>query len=51
MLKVFILVAITNVYYGQTVSFQEFNSLEQCQKNADYLKTIESIKQAYCTSK
>ena len=51
MIKVYILVVLTHVYSGKTVSFQEFNSLKQCQANADYLNTRLHVNRAYCTEK
>jgi hypothetical protein len=54
-MKVFILVviSITGAYggVGQSVAFQEFNSLESCQKNAKYINGRVATAIAYCTEK
>ena len=51
MLKVFILVVVTHVYGGETISFQEFSSLKSCQSNANYIKQFGDVTKAYCTEK
>lgn len=51
MLKVFVLVVISGYDSGRSVSFQEFNSYENCNKNAIYLQNLNNISVAYCTDK
>lgn len=36
---------------GGPITFQEFNSLESCQANANYIKKKLSTDLAYCTEK
>jgi hypothetical protein len=51
MIKAFVLVVIYNAPYGHAVSFQEFNTLKQCETNAEYLKNNYVIRSAYYTGK
>jgi hypothetical protein len=48
---IYILVVITHVFGGNNIFFQEFYSLNQCEKNAEYLYQQPGVKQAYCTKK
>ena len=52
MLNVFILVVLTvSASGGGVVTFQEFNSLKNCEANANYLNSKFYVRKAYCTNK
>lgn len=54
---IYILVVVSLMQGGVNVTFQEFYSLQECEKNATYIKKLtiykyhERIKDAYCTKK
>lgn len=51
MTTIYILTVITYVHNGSTVSFQEFNSLEQCMYVREFLNKQDRILQAQCFKK
>jgi hypothetical protein len=51
-MNVFILVVLTHVYNGQNLTFQEFNSLEQCKYTLSLINTKANyIDAAFCVKK
>lgn len=51
MLSIFVLVVSSHVYGGTQVTFQEFNSLRQCEHVAAYVKKEYNINYAVCFAK
>jgi len=51
MIETFILIVITHVYSGSTITMQEFNSLDQCEKSKEMIIDISDIKKVGCIKK
>jgi hypothetical protein len=47
----FILIVITAVYLGSTVTFQEFNSMQQCQYVAKEIQKVNDVRSVWCVNK